>query len=295
MKKIIATCLCILSLTIAQEKKDLRVDNYLSFDEAFAIAYLHLGPNATFEWRGNIYSTSTIDQKDLNQSIVKVTIEEKPTITPLVNKATDSKNTVPMISKTASPWGIYFGLLSLGSEKEDSKRINGISAGFSYQIDERLSSGIGFTQRGFKQRSDIWYYYEDDHEMDDENEYDRHMVSQNDDQDECYLDYCLGNNFFETYKYSGVELWTNYDLISTQNISIWSGFSYSYLFEMDMKSDFYASILKYTRDQSEHDYGLTLGLAAKNKLFSTRLSYYNSLSDLSFDTVSLQISVPLDM
>ena len=44
MKKFTLFLLFICNLSYAQDKADLRVDNYLSFNEAFEIAFLHLGP-----------------------------------------------------------------------------------------------------------------------------------------------------------------------------------------------------------------------------------------------------------
>jgi len=292
MKKFTLFLLFICNLSYAQDKADLRVDNYLSFNEAFEIAFLHLGPDATFEWRGNTYSTST-SETVIKPKVVKKEVEDAtPKFLPLIKEESLQQSSVELAPDLFRPWSIYVGALSMGSDKEGSQSIGGISAGVSYSANERLTYGVGLTQRGFKQKAEIYYYENDEDERDD----DRRILNFSDDDDECFIDYCAGeNDYFEDFVFSGIELWATYDVFSQHNFSVWSGFSYAYLFEVEKESDFWGDNISFENSVSEHDYGLMLGFTAKNDLFSTKLSYFKSFADYSFENVSLQFSIPLNI
>ena len=295
MKKFTLLLLFICNLSFAQDKADLRVDNYLSFNEAFEIAYLHLGPDATFEWRGKTYSTSTSDVDIKPKVVVKKVEDATPKFLPLIKEESVQQSSVELAPDLFRPWSIYVGALSMGSDKKGSQSIGGISAGVSYSVNERLTYGLGFTQRGFKQKAEIYYYEDDEDDRDDDYD-DRQILNFSDDDDECFIDYCAGeNDYFEDFTFSGIELWATYDVVSQQNFSVWSGFSYAYLFEVEEENDFGGDDITFENSVSEHDYGVMLGFTAKNDLFSTKLSYFKSLADYSFENVSLQFSIPLNI
>jgi len=96
MKKFTLFLLFIYSISYAQNKADLRVDNYLSFNEAFEIAYLHLGPNATFEWRGKTYSTSTTDEVVQPKVVVKKVEDATPKFLPLIKEESVQQISIPL-------------------------------------------------------------------------------------------------------------------------------------------------------------------------------------------------------
>ena len=292
MKKFTLLLLFICNLSFAQDKADLRVDNYLSFNEAFEIAYLHLGPDATFEWRGKTYSTST-SETDVKPKVVKKEVEDAtPKFLPLIKEEILQQSSIDLAPDLFRPWSIYVGVLSMGSDKEGSQSIGGISAGVSYSANERLTYGVGLTQRGFKQKAEIYYYENDEDERDD----DRRILNFSDDDDECFIDYCAGeNDYFEDFAFSGIELWATYDVFSRQNFSVWTGFSYAYLFEVEEENDFWGDDITFENSVSEHDYGLMLGFTAKNDLFATKLSYFKSFADYSFENISLEFSIPLNI
>lgn len=292
MKKITLLLLFIFNISYAQDKADLRVDNYLSFNEAFEIAYLHLGPDATFEWRGKTYSTST-SETDVKPKVVKKEVEDAtPKFLPLIKEEILQQSSIDLAPDLFRPWSIYVGVLSMGSDKEGSQSIGGISAGVSYSANERLTYGVGLTQRGFKQKAEIYYYENDEDERDD----DRRILNFSDDDDECFIDYCAGeNDYFEDFAFSGIELWATYDVFSRQNFSVWTGFSYAYLFEVEEENDFWGDDITFENSVSEHDYGLMLGFTAKNDLFATKLSYFKSFADYWFENISLEFSIPLNI
>lgn len=99
--------------------------------------------------------------------------------------------------ESSSPWGVYGGITSAGTSESDG-RTTGLSLGFSYAANDKLSFGAGLTHRG---------------------------GSFNDQED--------GGSF--DINANAIEFWSSYPLMQSDSFSLSTGLIYAHIYEYEVE------------------------------------------------------------
>jgi hypothetical protein len=208
-------------------------------------------------------------------------------------------STTLLFAQETSKWSLYGGVTSMNTSIDESAtNLLGSSLGFGYKITDKLSIGMGLSQRGFtgehgydepycywdEEDDRICFDIEDDTDKDEGRENDRPLFD--DGEDEWH-----GEHEIST-RYEGVELWMSYTLFDNDNFSLWTGPVYSVLYELteEIQADDFTE--SFTEEIEESDYGLMIGatLPIKNKL-GMNIGYYHSLDEMEFNNVFIELNL----
>ena len=208
-------------------------------------------------------------------------------------------STTLVFSQDTSKWSLYGGISSMNTNlEENTTNLIGTNLGFGYRFTDKLTIGMGFSQRGFTGVHE----YEDDYCYWDEND-DRICFDIEDDKDE---DNGRGNDrpLFDdgedewygehevSTRYEGIEFWMSYTLFDNDNFALWTGPVYSVLYELteEVEADDFTE--SFTEEIEDTDYGLLIGatLPIKNKL-GMNIGYYHSLDEMEFNNVFIELNL----
>ena len=187
--------------------------------------------------------------------------------------------TTLVFSQDASKWSLYGGISSMNTNlEENTTNLLGTNLGFGYRFTDKLTIGMGFSQRGF---TGIYEY----------------------DDSFCYLDEFQNRVCFEktngrysqhqvSTRYEGIEFWMSYTLFNNDNFSLWTGPVYSVLNELteEVQADDFTE--SFSQEIEESDFGLMIGatLPIKNKL-GMNIGYYHSLDEMEFNNVFIELNL----
>ena len=182
--------------------------------------------------------------------------------------------------------------------EENTTNLLGTNLGFGYKFTDKLTVGMGFSQRGFTgvhgYEDDYCYWDENDDrkcfDIEDDTEKDEGRVNDrplfDDGENEWH-----GEQEIST-RYEGVELWMAYTLFDNDNFSLWTGPVYSVLYDLteEVKADDFTE--SFSEEIEESDYGLMIGatLPIKNKL-GMNIGYYHSLDEMEFNNVFIELNL----
>ena len=207
--------------------------------------------------------------------------------------------TTLVFSQDASKWSLYGGISSMNTNlEENTTNLLGTNLGFGYRFTDKLTIGMGFSQRGFtgvhRYEDDYCYWdeynnricfdIEDDTDKDEGRGNNRPLFD--DGEDEWY-----GEHEVST-RYEGIEFWMSYTLFENDNFALWTGPVYSVLYELteEVEADDFTE--SFTEEIEDTDYGLLIGatLPIKNKL-GMNIGYYHSLDEMEFNNVFIELNL----
>ena len=202
-------------------------------------------------------------------------------------------STTLVFSQDTSKWSLYGGISSMNTNlEENTTNLIGTNLGFGYRFTDKLTIGMGFSQRGFtgvhgyddsycywdEYNNRICFDIEDDTDEDEGRGNNRPLFD--DGEDEWY-----GEHEVST-RYEGIEFWMSYTLFDNDNFALWTGPVYSVLYELteEVEADDFTE--SFTEEIEDTDYGLLIGatLPIKNKL-GMNIGYYHSLDEMEFNNV----------
>ena len=182
--------------------------------------------------------------------------------------------------------------------EENTTNLLGTNLGFGYRFTDKLTIGMGFSQRGFtgvhgyddsycywdEYNNRICFDIEDDTDVDNGRGNNRPLFD--DGEDEWY-----GEHEVST-RYEGREFWMSYTLFENDNFALWTGPVYSVLYELteEVEADDFTE--SFTEEIEDTDYGLLIGatLPIKNKL-GMNIGYYHSLDEMEFNNVFIELNL----
>lgn len=207
--------------------------------------------------------------------------------------------TTLVFSQDASKWSLYGGISSMNTNfEENTTNLLGTNLGFGYRFTDKLTIGMGFSQRGFtgvygyddsycywdEYNNRICFDIEDDTDEDNGRGNNRPLFD--DGEDEWY-----GEHEVST-RYEGIEFWMSYTLFENDNFALWTGPVYSVLYELteEVEADDFTE--SFTEEIEDTDYGLLIGatLPIKNKL-GMNIGYYHSLDEMEFNNVFIELNL----
>ena len=208
-------------------------------------------------------------------------------------------STTLVFSQDASKWSLYGGISSMNTNlKENTTNLLGTNLGFGYRFTDKLTIGMGFSQRGFTgvHGYDDSYCYWDEYnnricfdiedDTDEDNGRGNNRPLFDDGEDEWY-----GEHEVST-RYEGIEFWMSYTLFENDNFALWTGPVYSVLYELteEVEADDFTE--SFTEEIEDTDYGLLIGatLPIKNKL-GMNIGYYHSLDEMEFNNVFIELNL----
>ena len=207
--------------------------------------------------------------------------------------------TTLVFSQDASKWSLYGGISSMNTNlEENTTNLLGTNLGFGYRFTDKLTIGMGFSQRGFTgvHGYDDSYCYWDEYnnricfdiedDTDEDNGRGNNRPLFDDSEDEWY-----GEHEVST-RYEGIEFWMSYTLFENDNFALWTGPVYSVLYELteEVEADDFTE--SFTEEIEDTDYGLLIGatLPIKNKL-GMNIGYYHSLDEMEFNNVFIELNL----
>ena len=207
--------------------------------------------------------------------------------------------TTLVFSQDASKWSLYGGISSMNTNlEENTTNLLGTNLGFGYRFTDKLTIGMGFSQRGFTgvHGYDDSYCYWDEYnnricfdiedDTDEDNGRGNNRPLFDDGEDEWY-----GEHEVST-RYEGIEFWMSYTLFENDNFALWTGPVYSVLYELteEVEADDFTE--SFTEEIEDTDYGLLIGatLPIKNKL-GMNIGYYHSLDEMQFNNVFIELNL----
>ena len=208
-------------------------------------------------------------------------------------------STTLVFSQDASKWSLYGGISSMNTNlEENTTNLLGTNLGFGYRFTDKLTIGMGFSQRGFTgvHGYDDSYCYWDEYnnricfdiedDTDEDNGRGNNRPLFDDGEDEWY-----GEHEVST-RYEGIEFWMSYTLFENDNFALWTGPVYSVLYELteEVEADDFTE--SFTEEIEDTDYGLLIGatLPIKNKL-GMNIGYYHSLDEMEFNNVFIELNL----
>ena len=208
-------------------------------------------------------------------------------------------STTLVFSQDTSKWSLYGGISSMNTNlEENTTNLIGTNLGFGYRFTDKLTIGMGFSQRGFtgvhgyddsycywdEYNNRICFDIEDDTDEDEGRGNNRPLFD--DGEDEWY-----GEHEVST-RYEGIEFWMSYTLFDNDNFALWTGPVYSVLYELteEVEADDFTE--SFTEEIEDTDYGLLIGatLPIKNKL-GMNIGYYHSLDEMEFNNVFIELNL----
>ena len=208
-------------------------------------------------------------------------------------------STTLVFSQDASKWSLYGGISSMNTNlEENTTNLIGTNLGFGYRFTDKLTIGMGFSQRGFtgvhgyeddycywdEYNNRICFDIEDDTDEDEGRGNNRPLFD--DGEDEWY-----GEHEVST-RYEGIEFWMSYTLFDNDNFALWTGPVYSVLYELteEVEADDFTE--SFTEEIEDTDYGLLIGATfpIKNKL-GMNIGYYQSLDEMEFNNVFIELNL----
>ena len=137
--------------------------------------------------------------------------------------------TTLVFSQDASKWSLYGGISSMNTNlEENTTNLLGTNLGFGYRFTDKLTIGMGFSQRGFTgvHGYDDSYCYWDEYnnricfdiedDTDEDNGRGNNRPLFDDGEDEWY-----GEHEVST-RYEGIEFWMSYTLFENDNFALWT-------------------------------------------------------------------------
>mgnify|MGYP001985229691 FL=1 len=216
-------------------------------------------------------------------------------------------STTLVFAQENSKWSLYGGVSSMNTSiDENTTNLLGSNLGFSYKITDKLSIGMGFSQRGFtgeyghddpycywdEDEERICFDIEDDSEEDEGRKNDRSLFD--DGEDEWYGEDERYGEHETSMRYEGIELWMSYTLLENDNFYLWTGPVYSVLYELteEVQADGFTE--SFTEEIEESDFGLMIGatLPIKNKL-AMNIGYYHSLDEMEFNNIFIELNLSI--
>ena len=208
-------------------------------------------------------------------------------------------STTLVFSQDNSKWSLYGGISSMNTNlEENTPNLIGTNLGFGYRFTDKLTIGMGFSQRGFTgvHGYDDSYCYWDEYnnricfDIEDDTDEDKGRGNNrplfDDGEDEWY-----GEHEVST-RYEGIEFWMSYTLFDNDNFALWTGPVYSVLYELteEVEADDFTE--SFTEEIEDTDYGLLIGATfpIKNKL-GMNIGYYQSLDEMEFNNVFIELNL----
>ena len=208
-------------------------------------------------------------------------------------------STTLVFSQDNSKWSLYGGISSMNTNlEENTTNLIGTNLGFGYRFTDKLTIGMGLSQRGFTAEhgydEPYCYWDEEDNricfDIEDDTEEDEgrgnNRPSFDDGEDEWY-----GEHEVST-RYEGIEFWMSYTLFDNDNFALWTGPVYSVLYELteEVEADDFTE--SFTEEIEDTDYGLLIGATfpIKNKL-GMNIGYYQSLDEMEFNNVFIELNL----
>ena len=208
-------------------------------------------------------------------------------------------STTLVFSQDTSKWSLYGGISSMNTNlEENTTNLIGTNLGFGYRFTDKLTIGMGFSQRGFtgvhgyddsycywdEYNNRICFDIEDDTDEDEGRGNNRPLFD--DGEDEWYDEHEVST------RYEGIEFWMSYTLFDNDNFALWTGPVYSVLYELteEVEADDFTE--SFTEEIEDTDYGLLIGATfpIKNKL-GMNIGYYQSLDEMEFNNVFIELNL----
>jgi len=204
-----------------------------------------------------------------------------------------------VFSQDASKWSLYGGISSMNTNlEENTTNLLGANLGFGYRFTDKLTIGMGFSQRGFTEiigYDDPYCYWDEynnricfdiEDNTDEDNGRGNNRTLFDGGEDEWFVEHEVST------RYEGIEFWMSYTLFENDNFALWTGPIYSVLYELteEVEADDFTE--SFTEEIEDTDYGLLIGatLPIKNKL-GMNIGYYHSLDEMEFKNVFIELNL----
>ena len=154
---------------------------------------------------------------------------------------------------SSNPWGVYGGITSAGTNDSDG-RTNGLSLGFSYSLNDKLSLGAGLSHRG---------------------------GTFDDAENGGSLD--LNGN--------AIEFWSSYPLIQSESFSLSTGLIYAHIYEWEAKMDGFT--VSWTESDNDYGLFLNGSIPLQDNL-GLNIGYYMGFREIGVDDKFNNLWLELD-